>query len=310
MTPDDVVPIAVTTRNGVVESVHFGAVVCLDADGAIAWHAGDPDVPIYPRSSLKPLQAAAMLGAGLDAAADHLAVACGSHFGQEVHTAAVLGLLERHGLGADALGNTPAMPLDHDRSIELTCRGEAPSPLYQNCSGKHAAMLATCVANGWPLDTYLDPAHPVQQAIDRYLADAAGAVVHTGIDGCGAPTAVLRLSGLAAAMRSLVVERSPCHESMVRFPLLVAGDAHEDTQLMRALPGAISKGGAEAVGVVVTPDGRTVAVKVADGSDRARLPVLLAALASLGVAVPEGAVPVPPVLGHGRPVGEVVALVP
>ncbi len=307
MLPGAVVPIAETTRSGVVESIHFGAVVALSADGMPAWTAGDPDTDVYPRSALKPLQAQAMFDAGFAAEPDELAVAAASHSGEPIHLEVVRRILAKAGLDEEALGNTPALPLAPAVAADVLRAGGRPSALLQNCSGKHAAMLSTSVANGWEIDGYLEFEHPVQKLIDAYIADVAGGVSHTGVDGCGAPTAMVTLVGLAFAVRSLAIDQSPVYAAMRQAPRLVAGTGREDTVLMDSVPGLIAKGGAEGVHVAAHPDGRAVAVKVADGSERARMPVMLAALRSIGFDVDE--VPVPSILGHGRPVGEVRALV-
>jgi L-asparaginase II len=307
MLPGAVVPIAETTRSGVVESIHFGAVVVVGIDGMAAWSAGDPHTEVYPRSALKPLQAQAMFDAGFAAEPDELAVAAASHSGEPIHLDVVRRILANVGLDEDALGNTPALPLAPAVAADVLRGGGRPSSLQQNCSGKHAAMLATAVVNGWEVDNYLDGDHPVQKLIDAFIAEVAGGVSHTGVDGCGAPTAMVTLAGLAFAVRSLAIRRSAVYEAMRRHPRLVAGLGRDDTALIEAVPGLVAKGGAEGVHVAAHRDGRAVAVKVADGSERARLPVLLAALRSLGFDV--DGVPVPPILGHGRPVGEVRALV-
>ena len=307
MLPGAVVPVAETTRSGVVESIHFGAVVAVAADGMTAWSAGDPDTDVYPRSALKPLQAEAMADGGFAAGPDELAVAAASHSGAAIHLAVVRRILAKVGLGEDALGNTPALPLAPTVAADVLRAGGRPSALLQNCSGKHAAMLATSVVNGWDVDGYLEFDHPVQKLIDGYIAEAAGGVSHTGVDGCGAPTAMVSLIGLAFAVRALALGQTAVYRAMREHPLLVAGAGREDTALIGAVPGLVAKGGAEGVHVAAHPDGRAVAVKVADGSERARLPVLLAALRSLGFDVDD--VPVQPILGHGRPVGEVRALV-
>jgi L-asparaginase II len=302
-----VVPIAETTRSGVVESIHHGVIVAIAADGSVAWSAGDPETAVYPRSSLKPLQAQALIECGLDLPIDQLAVACASHGGEPIHIEAVRDLLASFGLAESDLANTPALPLSVGAATAVLRAGGGPTSLLQNCSGKHAAMLAACVVNGWPIDDYLEPDHPVQQAIDTYIDKAAGGVVHTGIDGCGAPTAMVPLVGLARAVRDLAMGDEPTYRAMTSRPELVDGAGRHDTDLMRLVPGLVAKGGAEAVYVVAHRDGPAVAIKVADGGERARLPVMLAALRSLGFDV--DAVPVPPVLGHGRPVGEVRALI-
>lgn len=304
---DAVAPVAEVTRNERIESIHHGAVVALAGDGSTALTVGDPDVAVYPRSALKPLQAEAMLQAGLVLEPQLLAVACGSHGGEPVHVAAVRRILDGCGLNESALDNSSALPLSTAAAHAVLRAGGGPSALAQNCSGKHAAMLATCVVNGWSLGDYLDVAHPVQRAIDTYLANAAGAVLHTGIDGCGAPTAMLSLVGLARAVRNLAVTGAASYVAMTTWPELVDGAGRADTSLMRAVPGLIAKSGAEAVYVAAGGDGRAVALKIADGNDRARLAVMLAALTSLGFDV--SGVSVPPVLGHGRPVGAVRSLV-
>lgn len=307
MNVDAVVPVAETTRNGHVESIHHGVVVALAEDGSTSWTAGDPLTPVYPRSALKPLQAQALVEAGLVLEPDELAVACGSHGGEVIHVKVVLRILARFGLDELALGNTPALPLSAGAAAAVLRTGGGPTALLQNCSGKHAAMLAMCVVNGWSLDDYLDTGHPVHQLVDAYLSAACGGVGHTGVDGCGAPTAMISLTGLVTAVRDLAVSGEATYVAMIAHPELVDGVGRADTTLMRAVPGLIAKGGAEAVYVAAHVDGRAVALKIADGSDRARLPVMLAALRRLGLPVDD--VAVPPILGADRPVGVVRSLV-
>jgi L-asparaginase II len=304
---DSIVPVAETTRNGVVESIHHGAVVALAADGSIAWSAGDPDVNVYPRSSLKPLQAQALVDAGLELPTDQLAVACASHSGEPMHIETVRRMLASFGLSDADLANTPALPLDGETANAVVRAGGGPTRILQNCSGKHASMLAACVVNGWATEGYLDSGHPVQQVIDAYISKAAGGVVHTGIDGCGAPTAMISLRGLARAVRDLAMRKEATYIAMTGRPDLVDGSGRHDTDLMRVVPGLVAKGGADGVYVAAHPDGRAAALKIADGGERARLPVMLTTLRTLGFDV--DAVPVPAVLGHGRPVGEVRSIV-
>jgi L-asparaginase II len=301
-------PIAVASRSGAEESLHQGAVVAIGTDGAIAWCTGDPEVAVYPRSALKPLQAAAMVAAGLDLEDRLLAVACASHDGRPEHLAAVRDILARAGLTEADLENTPTLPLDHDAMQEALLDGLDPAPVLQNCSGKHAAMLATAVVNGWPTAGYVSPDHPVQRLILDDLAKRAGEVQHVGVDGCGAPAPVVTLVGLANAVRELAVSGHPVHRAMTTHPDLVGGPTRDVSILMRLVPGLMVKDGAEGVQVAALPDGRAVAVKVADGGGRARAPVTVAALRSLGVDVAADAVP-EPVFGHGVPVGYVRSLV-
>ncbi len=301
-----VVPIAATTRSGAIESVHHGLVVALGADGSVVLSAGDPSTQVYPRSSLKPLQAEAMLDAGLDVTPEQLAVACASHRGQPVHIETVRSLLASVGLTADRLQNTPDWPLDRAAADEVVRAGGARSSLLQNCSGKHAAMLATCVVNGWDVDSYLEPQHPLQVAIDGHIAARTGGVLHTGIDGCGAPTAAVTLEGVARAFAAVAATAGAVYEAMLARPDLVSGEGGDDTTMMRAVPGLMMKGGAEGVLVAALGDGRAVAIKVADGAARAGLPVLLDVLHRLDVDT--GAVAPPAIMGHGRPVGETRSL--
>jgi L-asparaginase II len=192
--------------------------------------------------------------------------------------------------------------------------GLAESRLAMNCSGKHAGMLLACLHNGWPVSGYLAPSHPLQQLLAATVAELTGEPVPvTAVDGCGAPLFGISLNGLAKAFGTLASAPSgtPEHKianAMNRHPEWVGGTGRDVTALMRAVPGLLAKDGAEGVQVAALPDGRTVAVKVADGSGRARTPVTVGALRAIGVDVVADAF-VEPVLGHGEPVGRVVSLV-
>ena len=308
MIDDTFAPIAVTTRSGADESVHRGAVVALGADGAVAWSVGDPDVAIYARSALKPLQAAAMVAAGLALDDRLLAVVCASHDGRPEHVAAVRAILDRAGIDESCLANTPTLPLDEGAMHDAIRAGVAPAPILQNCSGKHAGMLATAVINGWPTAGYTAADHPVQRMIVAALERTIGPVRHIGVDGCGAPAAMVSLSGLAQAVRALAVDGHPVHRAMTGHPDMVGGPTRDVTRLMRLVPGLMAKDGAEGVHIAALADGRAVALKVADGGGRARAPVMVAALRSLGVELDADAVP-EAILGHGEPVGHVRSLV-
>lgn len=303
------VPVAVASRSGFDESVHHGAVVALDADGELAWSAGDPAVVIYPRSALKPLQAAAMVGGGLRLDDRLLAVVCASHDGRVEHLAAVQDILAGAGLDAGDLENTPSLPLGEEARTEAVRTGAAPSPLAHNCSGKHAGMLATCVVNGWPTAGYTDPAHLVQRLIIDHLVGQAGTVEHVGVDGCGAPAPAISLVALARAVRELAVTGHAVQRAMTSHPAMVGGPTRDVTRLMELVPGLMAKDGAEGVHVAALPDGRTVALKIADGAARARAPVMVSALRSLGVDLCSDSL-VEEIRGQGRRVGHVRSLVP
>ena len=304
--------LADVVRSGFVEGHHRGSVVVTNPDGSVAWAAGVVDQPMFPRSSNKPMQTVGMLRAGLTVTdGAHLALISGSHFGEPMHVRMVREILAGAGLPVTALRCPPALPLSEGERVAWLRSGGGPEPLLMNCSGKHAGMLATCVVNGWPLESYLDPEHPLQMALAAAVADlAAEPIAATGVDGCGAPVFALSLTGLARAVQRLV-EAAPgtperrVADEMRAHPELVAGTGADDSVLMRAVPGLLAKGGAEGVVAVAVPGVGAVAVKIEDGAMRARTPVLLSALGKLGVTVPEMT---EPVLGGGEPVGELKSL--
>lgn len=304
-------PLAHVVRGHLAESMHTGHLLVLDGDSEVI-RRGDPDAVVFARSALKPLQAIAALRAGADLTSRQLALACGSHSGLPVHTEVALSTLASVGLDASALQNTPSWPTDSAARTALALAGAAPSPLTQNCSGKHAAMLAACVASGWDPATYRDPQHPLQRAIAATIAELTGEPVSQhAVDGCGAPVFSSTLRGLARAFAALVdaeagTDAARVAEAMRAHPELVAGPDKLDTQVMTDVDGLLSKGGAEGVLAVALPGPRVVVAKVADGSARP-LPVVLArALGALGEqdAWPWARVPV---LGHGEPAGSVIA---
>jgi L-asparaginase II len=309
------VPVATVVRSGFVESVHHGSVVVLDPDGRPVLSVGAPDEPVFPRSSNKPIQAAAMVRAGLDLPDDLLALAAASHSGEPFHLDAVRRLLAAAGLTEADLQNTPDLPYDPQERTRWIAEGRSPSSLAQNCSGKHAGMLAACVAAGWDPTGYLDPAHPLQVLTTEVLAELAGEpVTDVGTDGCGAPVLAVTLTGLARAFSALVraPEGTAEHRvsgAMRRHPRFVGGSRRDVTALMEDVPGLLAKDGAEAVYAAALADGTAVAVKIADGGDRARPVVMAQALRAAGVDPARlRRLDDVPVLGHGRPVGAVQAL--
>src|SRR5918995_1672758 len=153
-------PVAITSRSGFDESVHFGAAVVVDDTGRIVWSVGDPTVEVYPRSACKPMQADAMLCCGLSLDREQLALACASHDRTPPHVDVVRSTLAAAGLDESALANTPDLPLDVAAAETILREGGRRRPITMNCSGKHAAMVATCVVNGWAIDGYLAPDHP------------------------------------------------------------------------------------------------------------------------------------------------------
>jgi len=304
--------LAQVVRSGFVESVHHGRVIGLAADGSVAFAAGAVDAPFFGRSSVKPLQATGMLRAGLPVTGELLALGAASHSGEPFHLDGARRILASAGLDESALGCPPDFPLDETARLDWIRGGHGRERIAMNCSGKHSAMLATCVAAGWPAEGYLDPGHPLQQALRATVTELAGDVPVTGVDGCGAPIFGTTLRGLAAAGRALVTggageEGAAVAAAYRAFPEWTSGTRRPETALMRAVPGLMVKAGAEGVQLAVAEDGRAVAVKVDDGAGRAAVPVLVAALRRLGVELPDDLGPVldPPVLGGGRPVGVV-----
>jgi L-asparaginase II len=294
--------VAEVVRSGFVESVHHGTVVVTGADGAVLAAAGDVDAPVFPRSANKPLQAVGMLRAGLRLDGPDLALAAASHSGEPVHVDRVRAVLAAGGLTEDDLGCPPDVPLGGGA-------GE-PARVTMNCSGKHAAMLRTCAAAGWPTAGYLAAEHPLQVALRAAAAElAAEPVTHTGVDGCGAPVFALSLRGLARAFSRLVdaepgtPERAVA-DAMRAHPGLVGGTGRDVTRLMAGTPDVLAKDGAEGVYAAAVPGVGAVALKIADGAARARMPVLVAGLRRLGVEADVlDVLAEVPVLGGGEPVG-------
>jgi len=301
--------VAAVDRNGVDESFHHGTVVVADPSGCRAL-VGDIDTVIYPRSSLKPLQTTAMLDAELRLDSRGLALACASHDGSPAHLAVVREVLAGAGRSEADLASTPDLPYDRGEAERVLAAGGGRTSLQMNCSGKHAAMIATCVAAGWPVDGHLEPDHPLQVHVAAIVERLTGDVAHIGVDGCGAPTHAVPIGGLALAISAIAAERGKVWSAMTAHPELVGGPERPVSVLMRAVPGLMAKDGAEGVFVAGLPDGRAVVVKISDGASRAAAVVAAAALRTLGVDVPDevDALLAPPVLGGGRTVGRVRAL--
>jgi L-asparaginase II len=284
------VPLAAVEHDGRVESLHYGAYVALDQGGNLAEHAGDPDHIIFGRSAWKPAQATAMLERGLDLPDEQLAVVCASHSGGPAHLRLVQAILRDAGVNESALANAPDLPLGPSERLAAIAARADPRPLTANCSGKHAGMIATSVRNGWAVQcgAYLDPDHPLQQHICHTIKRLAGPTADTaGRDGCGAPTYTSSLVALARTFRRIATAtpESPeahVHRAMTSHPVHCAGEDRVATDVMLALPRILAKDGAEGVFAAAHPDGRAIAIKIADGSPRAWRPVIAHLLARLG----------------------------
>ena len=310
---DAFVELAVTTRNGHDESVHYGAVVALESDGSVAFALGDAGAVVFPRSSTKPIQATAMVASGLSLPPRLLALVCASHDGRAEHLSTAKEILATAGLTEDALGNTADYPLDPDAQDAAIRAGGVKTALQMNCSGKHSGMLATCVHNGWDLESYLHVDHPLQQRITEMVPQLAGEEASfIGVDGCGAPAQALSLLGLARAFRSVAIAQDSTAAGQVasairQHPEMLGGPTRDITLLIQGVPGLLGKDGAEGVFAIALPDGRAIAIKISDGANRARPPVMKFALQALGVDVsavdPRAFDSV--IFGHGKPVGSV-----
>ncbi|TAP39445.1 asparaginase [Arthrobacter sp. S39] len=317
-------PLVVATRDGLVESVHYGSAIATAPDGSTLATAGDPLAPFYPRSSLKPLQAVAMVRAGLNLPADLLALTAASHSGGAKHRGGTERILAMHGLTAADLENSTDLPYGTAEREDWLRSGFHATQVTQNCSGKHAAMAATCVINGWPVKGYLDPSHPLQQLVAATITELTGEeACARSTDGCGTPLFAHTLRGMARAFGRIAFAAGnaagstsddagtvpPAAEAAVglamrQHPDMVAGERRDVTDLMRLLPGAVAKDGFEGVQLLGLPDGRAVAVKISDGGDRARMPATVRLLEALGLdTAPLAGIGTAPVLGGGHKVG-------
>jgi L-asparaginase II/alkylhydroperoxidase/carboxymuconolactone decarboxylase family protein YurZ len=308
-------------RGEEIESLHFVVAAVVDADGRTIARHGDPSRRAWLRSSAKPIQLLPLVEDGLveefGFGEAELAVMAASHGGEAIHLAAVRRVLEKAGLEESMLrcgGHEPSTPAAAE---ELRRRGVPPGPIHDNCSGKHAGMLAVCRAKGWPLDTYLEPDHPLQKRIWTTLAELARLTpqdVGRAVDGCGAVTFALPVEAMARAWAALAAadsrRRTPreaavgrIFDAMAAHPELVAGAGRLDSDLLRAAgPRLAVKTGAEGVYCAALRAGggapTGVALKVLDGARRAQDPALLAVLAELGAIEPAAD---PALAEHARP---------
>lgn len=293
------VPLAVVTRGGTVESVHHGSIAVVDRDGRVLLAAGDADHLTFTRSALKPLQALPFVAADgvarFGLTLSETALLCASHSGEPRHVEAAAAILAKAGNAVDDLQCGAHAPSFYE------VRGDVPppppySPLAHNCSGKHAGMLAHCVACGYGKHDYLAPGHPLQREIQRAVATMTGmaeAAMPAGIDGCSAPNYAMPLGHLALAFSRLAADEAhPTYgeaprslaQAMVAHPEMVSGEGRSDLALTRAGRGDwVCKVGAEGVQAIgVRSRGLGLAIKIDDGARRALLPITIAALDQAG----------------------------
>lgn len=293
-----------------IESRHLGAAVVLSPDGTELRRLGDPDALIYPRSTLKPMQAITVLRAGVTLNDEQLVLASASHTGSQRHQDVVASTLAAYGLTEDDLRCPPDWPAD-----SATRRAsDAPRRLAMNCSGKHASFLAACVVNDWPLESYLEHDHPLQERIRDTIVEFTGEpLAHEGTDGCGAPVFAMSLVSLATAIQRIVMADAATDAHAHSLVSAIRGNAWglDMPQVAEAMDtlGIIAKRGAEGVLIAAAPDGTTVTLKILDGSIRPLLPVGLSLLADAGALDADAVASVlksttEQVLGRGLPVGE------
>jgi L-asparaginase II len=304
--------LAEVVRSGFTESRHRGAIAALNDDGTFAFTMGSVNNPVFPRSACTPMQAVAMLRAGLPVDGALLALAAASHSGEDFHVQGVQDILDMAGLTSEDLRCPAALPTDEATVRRLIRESDGPeSRVRFHCSGKHAAMLATCIISGWPTDTYLEPGHPLQVFVRKTVEELSREpVLAVGVDGCGAPLFALTLAGVARAFRAIVragpgsPERKVA-DAMRAFPEWTSGGTRDERRLMVAMPGLLVKAGTEGVNAFALPDGRAAALKIDDGNARALMPVTVQILRALG-AEPPGELAIVTGTGVGH-AGEIVA---
>ena len=269
------VPVAYVVRSGLVEGAHFGSAVVVDAQGKVEWSIGDVTSAMFPRSSNKLMQGLAMVRNGLPLNNELLALACASHSGEDFHLDGVRDILNGANLDTDSLKCPPDWPLDEIERDTFLAAGMGKTPLYMNCSGKHSAMLFTSVLSGWDIETYLKPNHPMQEACRETIESVTGEkVAHIGVDGCGAPLMSMSLTGLARSFSQFAGPAADSDQKKIATaikenPQYLGGTRRDVTKLMQGVPGLVAKDGAEAVYGIGLADGRSLALKIDDGADRA-----------------------------------------
>ena len=313
------------TRGDRAESVHRGAIAVCDAGGGIRFATGDIDAAVYPRSSLKPVQALPLIESGAAAryalASEEIALACASHSGEPQHTTRIAAWQAKIGCSVGDLACGAHRPMHEATANDMVARGEKWTPLHNNCSGKHTGFMTIARTLGVPVAGYEQPDHPVQRLVERTFSDLSGVPgpLPYGIDGCTVPNFAVPLRALALAMAQIAnpAKLAPgraeaCRRifsAMTAHPELVAGTGRACTRLMRQSPAVAVKTGAEGVFVAILPSlGLGAALKIDDGAGRAAETAIAALLIRLGAIADEGAAQElanAPVLNtRGRTVGE------
>lgn len=308
--------LAEQVRSGLVETIHDGAIAVTDPDGALVASTGDIDRRFYFRSAAKPFQAHVSSRAGAQLAGETMAIACASHDGEPVHVALVDRMLTDAGLSETSLGCPPSWPLRATAARRLANEGATvPRRIWNNCSGKHAAMLAACINSGWDPNSYLEADHPLQKQITEFMTDVSGPTDPIGIDGCGAPVFATNCLAMAKSFSFLASapEMGPVYEAMHAYPALVSGYGNIDASIATSLDAAAKRGAAGCLGIGLR-NGYGVAIKCWDGSSEAVGVGAVAALERLGLISNAARqslsdIASPTTRGGGMPVGRFRSLV-
>ena len=272
--------LAEVERSDFVESRHIGTAVVVGPDGTVVRALGDVDARIYPRSTLKPFQTAASLRAGARLAGEQLVIVTASHSGEPDQVRWVRNVLTTHELTESDLQTPAAWPFSAEAARALAIGGGSAAPIYMNCSGNHAGMLAGAQAAGWSTRDYLAAEHPVHDLARSVIEEYCGApAADRGVDGCGGPVWSLPLSALAVGYHRVFAALPALADAIRSFPTLIEGAA---TATAIETLGIVAKSGAEGVWCAVAPNGTSVAVKVLDGAARAAAAVGVALLADVG----------------------------
>ncbi len=296
-------PLAVVTRDGYIESIHYGYICVVNSSGQVLYNLGDYNTKIFLRSSAKPIQAIPLIQSGaayeFNFSNKEIAIACASHSGQKVHRETVEKILKKLGLNESNLHCGIMKPYNDEENKRLMTSGTPPSAFHCSCSGKHSAMLALAKFRGYNIDNYESIENPLQQEILKTVAEFTDEDIDsipTGIDGCGLPIYLMPMNKVALSYARLIMhmhnENSPYHHacktiynSMTQFPEMVAGENEFCTVLMQTTGDKlIGKIGSEAVYCLGIKEGSLgICIKIADGNERALYPIVIHTLKELGI---------------------------
>ena len=278
--------LAITTRGNSIETTHYGWICVMDKDKKIIYKKGDITDKVFLRSSLKPLQALTVVKYIKNITDKELAIICGSHSGSKSHLLLLKAFMKKQNIQLSNLQCSSHSPFDEIEKNNLIRNTKRPSPLHNNCSGKHLGMIAVCKKNKWDLKTYIKYNHPVQKEILHNLKNLSKSKLITrGIDGCRAPTYSICVNDIANLFSNFTFLKDMNYKriisAMKKYPYLTGGKNHVDSEIMkRSALIEIAKGGAEGI-IIVAHKGNSAVVKIADGSARARSAVIIRLLVKL-----------------------------